>query len=168
MIYIKTILFSLLLSIPLLAISQGSEEKFSHHCYFEENSMSIGIGLPYSPDLKMTGINGRLYYNIGEQICFGPEVSFFKNSEIKVVDLNFVGHYIFETSWFGVFPLAGANYTIEKKTEHEKESAFGLVYGVGIHRNFRRITVAAEYTRVASELPDQFITVALLYTFKWK
>ena len=136
-----------------------------HHCYFEERSFSAGGSLPYSFEAEAPGINVRLYYNIGENICFGPEFSYFKTEAIAIQDFNFIGHYIFETPWVGVYPLVGGNYTVESDG-HETENALGLVLGGGLHRNFHRITVFAEYAHVKSHLKDDFLSLGCLFNFK--
>lgn len=62
--------------------------------------------------------------------------------------------------------MVGINYTEEEEEHHESKSEFGFLWGAGMHRNIKKITVFAEYTRLESELQDQFITVGLLYRFK--
>ena len=144
------------------------EEKEAHHCLFEEKSLSVGIAAPLSLDLLAPGVNLRMYYNVGERICFGPEYSFLKKGDVEVVDFNFVGHYIFETKWVGIYPLVGANYSVESEENLVKEidAAFGIVFGGGLHRNFNNITMFAEYSRVEFGITDQFITGGVMYTFK--
>ena len=110
-----------------------------------------------------------MYYNIGEQICFGPEYSYFRNDEYEIVDFNFLGHYIFETKLVGIYPLFGANYTAETDRTglvEETEESFGLVFGAGVHRNFKKVVVFAEYSRVELGIDDQFLTVGLMYFLK--
>ena len=158
------------LSISLNSFAQEkSEEKNDHHCLLEENSLTVGIGLPYSIEVNSVGANIRMYHNIGEHICFGPEFSYFKKDDTEVIDFDFVGHYIFETELVGIYPLFGGNYTVEKETEfqtEEIEESFGVVFGGGIHRSFKNITVFAEYSRVELGIDDQFITTGIMYTFK--
>jgi hypothetical protein len=145
--------------------SEGDSEGEDHHCLFKRNSLAIGAGLPYSFVINGAGINTRLYYNIGEHICFGPEFSFFKTVDLQISDFNFIGHYIFETKLFGLYPLAGVNYTIEKDP-HESEEAFGVVLGGGLHRNFGLFTVFAEYSHVQSHLRDDFLTIGTLFSIR--
>tara|TARA_B100000508_G_scaffold140954_1_gene144538 strand:- start:18457 stop:18972 length:516 start_codon:yes stop_codon:yes gene_type:complete len=156
-----------LILMPLMGISQHAEtsEGSESHCYFKKNSFSLGIGLPYSLKLDVAGINARFYYNIGEAICFGPEFSYFNNGHEEVMDVDFVGHYIFETPWVGLFPLAGVNYTLEK-SNHRTLNAVGVVFGAGLHRNFGKVSLFGEYAHVESKLPDDFITLGLFYNFK--
>jgi len=79
-------------------------------------------------------INLRMCYNSAENICFGPEYAYFKNEGREAIDIDFVGRYIFETKWVGIYPLLGANYSIETEFRAEKEvkSALGIVFGAGI------------------------------------
>lgn len=160
------ILFFFTLSIGTSAQTDEKEEgELNHHCLFEEKSVTIGLGSSYAFNIETIGINSRVYYNLGEQFCFGPEFSFFKKEEEKVYDLNFVGHYIFETKFAGIYPLAGLNYSIEE-TAHSTEKGAGFVIGGGVHRNFNSFTVFTEYSHVESDLPDDFITIGLMYTLK--
>ncbi len=168
---LKRIVF--FLSFCVLSISAFSQEEaekegeFSHHCLNEERSLTIGLAGIYSNELESIGIHGRMYYNIGESICFGPEYSFIKTEEIEIVDFDFVGHYIFETPWVGIYPLVGVNYSVEEELEHDETIAeVGLVFGAGIHRNFKNFTGFIEYSRVEYGIEDQFITFGLMYNFK--
>lgn len=144
------------------------EEEFEHHCNFKERSLTVGLGVPYSFSLEAPGVNLRMYYNMGEHICFGPEYSFVKYEDVEVVDFDLVGHYIFETPWMGIYPLIGANYTIETEDHHEKEitASLGVVFGAGVHRNFNGLTIFAEYSRVEWGINDQFITTGLMFNFQ--
>ena len=45
------------------------EEKFEHHCKFEERSLILGIGGAYSTSIDQLGLNLRMYYNINEHFC---------------------------------------------------------------------------------------------------
>ena len=136
-----------------------------HHCLVEENSLSFGLGPTYSFNHEGVGINSLLYYNMGEKLCFGPEVSYFNIHSEEVIDLNFVTHYIFETPWVGVYPVVGVNYTKER-TSHVKKDAFGALIGLGMHRNIKNFTVLAEYDYIASDLKDQFVKVGFIYRFR--
>jgi len=144
------------------------------HAHFEHNSFSTGLGTAFSTAKETLGINGRAYYNIGHHICFGPEVSYFNGREKDLLDFNLVGHYIFETKLAGIYPLIGLNYSIENEEiineegEEEQESidAIGIKFGAGAHRNFGKFTVFVEYSRVQSELKDNFFAVGAFFTFK--
>lgn len=144
------------------------EEEFKHHCNFKERSLTVGAGVPYAFDIASLGVNLRMYYNIDEKICFGPEYSYFKREDVEVVDFDFVGHYIIETKWTGIYPLIGANYSIETEYLSEKEvkASFGIVFGAGIHRNFNSMTIFLEYSRVELGINDQFITTGFMYNFQ--
>ncbi len=145
--------------------ASSDREAEGHHCLFKKNSISLGLGAPYSFHFNGVGINARVYYNIGENICFGPEFSYFKTGELDVYDFNLIAHYIFETKLVGIYPLIGANYTIEK-APHESEEAFGAILGIGLHRNFGPFTVFAEYGHVQSRLKDDFVTVGAMFTIR--
>ena len=142
-----------------------SQENEYHHCLFKKNSLSFGPAVTYSFPLNAAGINSRLYYNIGERICFGPEFAYLKKGEETIYDFNFMGHFIFETKIIGIYPLIGANYTIEKN-HGETDEAFGLVFGGGFHRNFNWITVFAEYSHIESRLRDDFATLGFMINLK--
>ena len=162
----KYLVFGILLMFLQISL-KAQEEPVNdelHHCFFKEKSISLGVGTSYSLPLELAGLNLRGYYNFGEQLCIGPEISYFKSEEVKVLEFNAIGHYIFETSLFGVSPIAGVNYTIEEFI-HEHEEGFGLVLGAGIHRNFNRVTVFTEYIKVIGQVPDDFVNVGLMYSF---
>ncbi|MFT5668137.1 MAG: hypothetical protein ACI9DK_002337 [Vicingaceae bacterium] len=163
--YIVILLLVILAKNATAQSAAEKEEELNHHCLFEEKSWTVGLGSSYAFHVEALGINSRVYYNLGEQLCFGPEFSFFKREEEMVYDLNFVGHYIFETKLVGLYPLTGINYSIEE-TDNSTEKAAGFVIGAGMHRNFKTFTVFAEYSHVESDLPDDFITFGLMYTLK--
>ena len=148
------------------------EEKFEHHCKFEERSLILGIGGAYSTSIDQLGLNLRMYYNINEHFCFGPEYSYFRNDEHEIVDFDFVGYYIFETHLVGIYPLFGGNYTVETTfledidEENEIEEEFGVIYGLGIHPNVKGFTFFAEYSRIDLGIDDQFITAGVMYMFR--
>lgn len=150
------------------AESKGQKHKAEPENFLlQERSYSIGIGLPRSTELKALGINARGYYNIGEQFCFGPELFYIDGGKTEVFDVDLIAHYIFNTPLVGIFPVVGGNYTLEWETEHDemhRENAFGVTYGLGVHRHFGNFTVFGEYTRVANKFGDSFVTVGLLYT----
>lgn len=150
-----------------VAQEEENEEEF-HHCLLGESSFILGLGAPYSFELNKVGINTRIYYGMGENICFGPEFSYFKNEEIEIWDIDFVIHYIIETPWLGIYPVAGINYTNESVVGEVSEKEYGFLWGVGMHRNFKKVIAFAEYTRVESPLHDQFVTLGLMYHFKLK
>lgn len=155
---------ALLLSVFMGHAQHGAEESMEgHHCFFEERTFSMGLGLPYSFHIASPGVNARFYYNMGHNFCFGPEVSYFSLEGLEVLDFDFVAHYIFETPYAGVYPLVGVNYTHEVEFGHALGAA-GVVFGAGLHRNFNSFTVFAEYSMVRSELSDYLATVGLMYT----
>lgn len=142
------------------------EKKYdTHHCFFAHQSVSIGLGAEYTTIFDVTGINAKVYYNLGEKFSLGPEFSYFKKEKEEIFDYNLVVLHIFETPWVGLFPLIGGNYTHEKNA-NENKTAFGVIAGAGIHRNFNRFTIAIEYSRVFSKLPDEFITFGLMFNIR--
>lgn len=153
-------------AIPLGAQSSEKQSKEDfHHCLFEENSFSIGLAIPYGYKVNAFGVNSRFYYNIRENICFGPEISYFNGKSFSAMDIDFVIHYIIETPIAGIYPVIGASYIKEIEEDHNK-SALGVLWGGGIHRNVRNLTFFAEYTKVTGQLGDQFISSGLLYTIQ--
>ena len=171
------ITLSLLLSLSLSYGQEHGKEKSEHHggsesegesshCLLEENGFTIGLGAVYLIDKETIGLHSRFYYNIGEHICFGPEVSLFKKGELSIYDIDLVAHYIFETKIVGIYPLLGANYTYETyENSNQTKDALGVVFGVGVHRSFNKFIAFGEVSRVQSALADNFATVGLMYSF---
>lgn len=89
---IKPLWILAIILLPILSYAQ--EEKFEHHCFFEHKSLTVGVAAPYSVDLNTVGLNLRMYHNINEHICFGPEFSIFKRGEVEIVDFDFVMYNI--------------------------------------------------------------------------
>jgi hypothetical protein len=150
----------------LVSNAQESEkEDFAEHCHLEKRSLMLGAGVPYSIDHQMVGVNLRMYYNINHKLCFGPEYSYFRDSEREIVDFDFVGHYILEVPLVGIYPIVGANYTIEREVQKgETHAGVGLVWGAGTHRNFGKFTAFAEYSCIEFGIADQFVTAGLMYS----
>ena len=144
--------------------SEGNEDEF-HHCFFSHNSVTLGLGTTYSIPHEQAGISGRVYFNTHEKWCIGPEFSYIRKGDKNLADLNLVVHYIFETPLLGIYPVVGANYSYEAEHEHS-ESSFGMVYGGGVHRNFKKVSIFSEYTRVQGKISDQFISAGMIFTFK--
>ena len=166
----RHLLLLILVSISFFGFSQESsetdtEETNFHHCYYPENSFTIGVGTTYSFKLETVGVNARAYYNIGEKWCFGPEFSYVKSNEATSYDMSVIGHYIIETPLVGIYPVVGGNYSIEEGA-YETISAFGIVFGGGVHRNFKKITVFGEYTHIQSELQDDFVSLGLMLNIR--
>ena len=172
MLEFRKILFYCFLLFPLIVVAQeeGTVE--------EEAIFIIGLGPTLELEESLYGINGRFYYGVNESFCFGPEVSFFPyqsvghDEEQSIVDLNFNAHYIFElTEKLGLYPLAGANYTIDKirvtdeHDENETESEFGLNYGFGAHYEVSNFFIFSEFKGVIGRLSDEFITVGIIHEF---
>ena len=160
-----SIFFLVISMVGFDVFAQEIEQEESHHCLLQENALMVGLGMPYSLDHNQAGINGRFYYAVGEKICFGPEITLFKSGAFEIVDFDFVIHYIIETPILGIYPVLGVNYTKEEELEHQ-EDAWGIVFGAGIHRNFGKVMLFSEYTRVESQLNDQLFTIGLMYMVK--
>lgn len=153
-----------LLSYPTLVKGQVERGSEPHHCFVEERSASLGTGIPYSTKWGSPMYHGRAYYNFTKAFCVGPEVSYLSSSTESVFAVDLVAHYIIETPWLGIYPVGGANYTLETEEESiEREEAMGIMYGLGVHKNFGSFTVFLEHTRLESELHDSFFTAGLFY-----
>ena len=154
----RLLLLSLMLICTSFLLGQHESEKNL------ETSFSVGVGVPYNFNLETVGINARVYYNIGEHICFGPEVAYVKSGLDEVFDADFIGHYIWEVWHWGIYAMGGLNLTREIHNE-EAENVFGGIYGLGIHKNIASYSVFLEYSRIVNRFDDQFITLGLLYNF---
>lgn len=165
---LNSILF--LLTFTLISVFAVGQEDEYHHCFLPEKSYSIGGSAAYPSEFATPGINIRAYRNINHKFCFGPEVSYFsKSAEENLLDFDFVAHYIFDVKpiEMGFYPVAGINYAIENTLKHhETETAFGAVLGAGLHRNFNRITLFAEYGHIFSDLKENQFLLGFLYTIK--
>lgn len=161
-----------LLFVALSNFVWGQEETHYHQCLVEKNSFSAGLGAAHSFELEKAGINGRFYYNFHENICFGPEFTYFKTEDAEILDFDVVVHYIFETPWVGIYPVAGINYTVETifhdLSRSKTEDGFGVIYGLGVHRNIKRVTFFIEYTRLNGAFNDHFLSLGAFYRFNLK
>lgn len=150
----------LLLLLPLLGFSQNIED--THHCFFKPKSFTVGTSLSLNTKTPNAGFNVRTYYNIRENICFGPEYTISKNTEHKAnQEFNFVFHYIFETKLLGIYPVAGYS--------NLKEETFlnGAIFGTGLHRNFNKLSTFLEYTKgvYQKDKKESKINIGILYSF---
>ena len=144
--------------------------------------ISLGGGIPYNASKEHTGLNLRGYYNIGEQICFGPEFTVFFpktvthiNEEIQtsIWEINFNAHYIFEVSEkLGMYPIIGFNYTREIEditilstglTDKKTHQYIGLNIGGGFHLPQPKFVPFIEHEYVVGDLSDHIITVGLFF-----
>jgi len=133
----------------------------------------LGAGPSLELDEELIGANVRAYYGINEHFCFGPEVTIFpfqsvnNEEDIAITDLNFNAHYIFEISHkLGIYPLTGLNYTIETERSSnvtEREEAFAVNYGFGLHYKLGNLYVFSEFKGVTGELKDEFLTVGVIF-----
>ncbi|MEP0367882.1 MAG: hypothetical protein ABJN36_18700 [Cyclobacteriaceae bacterium] len=143
------ILYILLLAIACLSPFAGRGQDIQpdnnqyHACFFEKHSFTLGAGLSLEPGKKGLGTNGRLYYNIRENICFGPEVTYEEKGKSTETEINLVFHYIFEVFHFGIYPVVGAGISNEKNSKHGEHNFIALA-GVGVHRNWNRLTFFSE------------------------
>lgn len=143
--------------------SSGQGYDNPHHCLMEANSFAFGMGVPYNLTQNAPGINFRAYYLLNERWCIGPEFSHFTFEEGTAYDFDLVAHYIIETPWLGVYPVAGVNATSPNQSGSELQ--YGVVYGAGIHRNYRHLTYFLETTRVELNDPELFVTGGVLIRF---
>jgi len=162
---------SLLLLLLIVAVEVHSQE-----------SIILGVGPTLELEEELVGINARAYYGVNENICFGPEVSFFPYQEIgeeeekSILDLNVNAHYIFEIGEkLGLYPLSGINYTIESERLIEEpeidneEEAIGINYGAGIHYNlYKEAFIFAEFKGIIGQLNAQFITAGFIIDLPFK
>jgi len=162
--YASLILVSMVLNVSA-QVAEDEEPEERHHCLYEEKSISIGAGASYSLPLDLVGINVRSYYNLNEKICLGPEFSFFKSPDVQVLEFNAIAHYVIETPVVGISPIAGLNYTSEELV-NETEEGFGVAFGLGVHRNFDKMTLFTEYISVVGAVPDNFINVGVFFSFE--
>ncbi len=145
----------------------------------EGNSILIGLAPTLALKESLYGVNGRFYYGVNDAFCFGPEVSYFPYQdrgptfEKMIIDLNINAHYIFELSEkIGLYPLSGINYTIEKErvlaatNEGEKEEAFGINYGLGVHYRFNTFFIFSEFKGILGHLNAEFISAGVIFDIK--
>jgi len=144
-----------------------------------QENFVVGVGSSLELDENIFGANLRAYYGVNEQLCFGPEVSYFPYQEIdeeyqlSIVDLNVNAHYIFEINHkLGIYPLSGINYTIEKERLIEDKDRsiqieeLGLNYGLGLHYNFGSFYLFGEFKGIIGQLNDHFITIGAIFSLK--
>lgn len=161
------LIFILFLSfLNIHAQESNNDSSDFHHCLFEEKSFTIGLGSAFNLIDSKYEFNGRLYYNLKENFCFGPEYYTNFQSDKKLNELNFVGHYIFDLKAFGLYPLVGISY-IDEKISHESISKIGLVSGGGIHRNIKRFIMYFEFDyALYNRFNSIKISAGIAYMFK--
>ncbi len=144
--------------------------------------ISVGGGVAYNATLSSLGINLRTYYNVGEKICFGPEIAFFLpiteseqgiSEKIFLWEANLNIHYIFELSHrVGIYPVIGLNYSHERKrlqnqpshNMSEIEEAVGGNLGGGAHLAGRYFVTFLEYEYVTHRFKDNVLTAGIFFT----
>ncbi len=161
----KKFLF-LLVCISIFGAEIWAQEHEDHHTFFKENSITISLGSTFINKVEPLGLNGRFYYNVSENICFGPELTWFSVEGGNIFETNFVLHYIFETPLVGIYPVVGSNYTSES-LKTEKHENWNLVFGVGIHGNFGKFGGFAEYTQKRFARFENIFSVGLMYTIHY-
>jgi len=165
--YLLIVITILVIGRPHFVFAQ-SDSTF-HACLFPESSFSLGLAGTYGLAFSGAGINGRAYYNVTEQFCLGPEVSILSAHDKSLTDINLVAHYIVDVKGIGIYPVGGVNYSIETENDEDHGShtkkAWGLVTGVGMHRNFKRFTLFTEYSHHFSSIPDDLVALGALITF---
>ncbi len=161
---------------------EQTKEEFEHHCNFSERSLTVGFGVPYSNTISAIGINLRMYYNVSENICFGPEFTYFfekttigENDDITTTNaftFDFNSHYVFEVMEhhrLGVYPILGLNYTNEKETEHGEthlDEAFGLNLGAGFETPLsEKINLFSEFIHTFGTIEDNVIFLGV--NWRW-
>lgn len=158
-----------LFSFISLSSVNAQPDSLYHYCLFPKSSFIVGGSAIYGFEFEGAGINGRMYYNMSERFCFGPEFSYLAASDKSLYDVNLIAHYIFDLNGIGLYPVGGLNYSIENKSAEsngkESEIAWGIVSGAGLHRNFKKITIFAEYSHHFSDLADDFLNLGILFMF---
>ncbi|MGJ3234871.1 hypothetical protein [Marivirga sp.] len=162
----KNIILFVFLLVTSIINEVTAQEHEDHHTFFRENSVTVSLGAGFNDEVSHLGLNSRFYYNVSENICFGPEMTWFKLSNGNIIETNFVLHYIFETPLVGIYPVVGSNYTKEN-LETETHDNWNLVFGVGIHRNFRNFGCFAEYTQKRFTHFENIFNLGLMYTIHY-
>lgn len=150
--------------------------------------LSAGGSLGYGSALPSPAANARLYYNIGQHFCMGPEFTYFLPKDHryespsaytlreKEWEVNFIGHYTFhfkhDIEWY---PLFGGNYTRSSRkliadvgsiiphVGSGSEEGFGAVLGSGLHWHFKGTSPYIEYQFIYGELSQHIGFVGVLF-----
>ena len=140
-------------------------------------SIMIGAGGTYGTEVKQVGLNARLYYGVNEQICFGPEFSYFPtiqhhDESIQLNEYGFVVHYILEVKErVGVYPLLGINYSVEKSEQlglTHVQNEFGALLGGGMHLQVKNFMPFIEYKYITGNLSQSTFSLGLIYNLLLK
>lgn len=163
---LRTVLLTAISIVAFSLQAQEVEEKENelHHCFFNNNSITIGSGALYSFANEITGVNLKAYYNWNDYWCVGPEIALLSEGDKTIKEISLVAHYIFETKHFGVFPLMGVKYTDEVELT-ESSFGYGIIYGVGIHRNFGRLGLFTELSGVQGQVDDYYFNAGVMFNF---
>lgn len=151
----------------VLSFSQlrAQRDSLYHHCFFPKSSFSVATGL--SLNGPSIGFPLRTYYNLNRRFCFGPELILTPQNGLEL-ELNLVGHYIFELGPLGFYPLIGWQFQFEVEsqlkevTEGNSNSALG---GIGLHRNWQSWGLFLEWSQAARQKSKPIWSLGVLKTF---
>lgn len=135
---------------------------------------SVGLASTYGNEIETLGYQVRAYYNIDHKTCFGPEFTYFPETshsiggeelDVSLTEYNFNGHHhlYFGLDHLGVYPLGGFNYSVEKVGD-EKETAFGLNIGLGLHYSKKKWTFFTEAIHLTGDLSEETFIFGIFYT----
>lgn len=137
-------------------------------------AVMFGAAGSYGSSIYQVAPNFRLYYGATEQLCFGPEYTFYQrkideSEKVTLDEIGFVVHYIFELKEkVGIYPVLGVNYSIEKEIEHahlaHQKKAFGASIGAGMHLSIKNFMPFAEYKYITGALRQHTISAGLIYS----
>lgn len=146
---------------------------------FSQEGWMVGLGPTAAANPSLIGVNTRAYFGVNPVFCLGAEISIFPYQEVgegykkSLFEANFNAHYVFEVVHrLGVYPLSGFNYTSERErrrmniAEMERENAFGINYGLGMHYSSNQVLFFTEFKGVIGELSDEFFTVGVIVLLK--
>ena len=124
----------------------------------------------YAKNLDAIGPQVRAYVLVDDQFCYGLEYSIYKfdhNQETGWFnEINLNAHYVFHVGHkFGVYPLAGLNWSLEKLEDHSKD-AFGINTGAGFHVFAGRWVPYLEYAYTTGPLKDQKFLLGTYFIIK--
>lgn len=139
----------------LVQIGFAQEIPEYHHCYFPESSINGALSYSHSLTENKPGAAVKLNYNFTEKLGAGVEFSTIE-FDAKKLDFGLQTFYVFDVLGAGISPAIGINYKLTAQ-----ETAF--VLGGGVHRNFKRLTLFADYVHHFSDEPENFISIGLMY-----
>lgn len=129
----------------------------------------------YGKNLETIGPQVRAYFLVNEHICFGPEFGWLNatytdasghRSSVDLYEWNVNAHYVFEVGHqFGIYPLAGLNWTIEQEAELTQKE-FGINVGTGFHVFANRWVPFVEYSYLMGQLSDHKVILGTYFIIK--